>query len=510
MVGASRKAHVEMLDKQPGVSNYFIGNDPSKWRTNIPSYGRVALREVYPGIDLIFYGNQRQLEYDWVVAPGANPKQIRVKWEGSSQVTKTAGGDLALSNGLIQQKPGIVQEGKRIEGGYTVRGREVTFELAKYDSAKPLVIDPVLVYTTLSGEGGGNSIAVDGAGNAYEGGITASTNFPTIGGGGGWDVMVAKINATGSALVYSTYLGGSGDDQGLGLAVDGAGNAYVTGFTQSTNFPTANPLQGAYGGATDAFVTKIDAAGSTLVYSTYLGGSGEEQGNGIAVDGAGNAYVTGGTTSVNFPTSKPIQGASHGGYDVFVTKINATGSALMYSTYVGGHGDDDGRAIAVDGSGNAYVTGATGSSDFPTSHSWQSSNGGIYDAYVTKVSASGSALVYSTYLGGSGSDYGYAIALDSVGNAYVAGVTYSTNFPTVNPMQGGFINFFNADAFVTKINAAGSTVVYSTYLGGHGDDNGLGMAVDGAGEAYVTGTTASADFPTANPLQAALISSMAS
>jgi beta-propeller repeat-containing protein len=506
LLGENPKLRFEPLDKQPGISNYFIGNDPSKWRTNVPNYGRVALREVYPGIDLIFYGNERQLEYDWVVAPGANPKQIRVKWEGPSQVTKNASGDLVLSASLIQWKPVILQEGKRIEGGYTVRGREVAFELAKYDAAKPLVIDPVLVYSTYLGGSGdvGQGIAVDGAGNAYVMGSTRSTNFPTANpiqasNGGSFDVFVTKINADGSALVYSTYLGGRADDFGGGIAADGAGNAYVTGYTHSTDFPTANPLQGS-GGGLDAFVTKINAAGSAFVYSTYLGGSGNDVGTGIAVDGSGNAYVTGNTNSTNFPTTNPLQASNGGDYDAFVTKINAAGSAKVYSTYLGGSGGDFGLGIAVDGSGNAYVTGSTDWTDFPTANPLQGSNGGFEDAFVTKINAAGSVLVYSTYLGGRGNDQGQGIAVDGSGNAYVTGVTFSTNFPTANPLQAS--NGGDYDAFVTKINAAGSAYAYSTYLGGSGGEIGSDLAVDGSGKAYVTGSTTSTDFPTTNALQA--------
>ncbi len=265
LIGANPKMRFEPLDKQPSISNYFIGNDPSKWRTNVPNYGRVALRGVYPGIDLVFYGNERQLEYDWVVAPGSDPKQIRVRWEGGSEVAKNASGDLVLSASLVQKKPVILQGGKRIEGGYTVRGREVSFEVAKYDRKQSLVIDPVLVYSTyLGGSLGdnGNGIAVDAAGNAYVTGNTGSTNFPTANplqanNSGGDDVFVTKINATGSAVVYSTYLGGSGNDLGFAIALASAGNAYVTGYTDSTNFPIANPLQASSSGSDDAFVTKI-------------------------------------------------------------------------------------------------------------------------------------------------------------------------------------------------------------------------------------------------------------
>jgi hypothetical protein len=301
--------------------------------------------------------------------------------------------------------------------------------------------------------------------------------------------------------VYSTYLGGSGEDAGTGIAVDSSGNAYVTGYTRSTNFPTANALYATYGGGNaDAFVAKLNAAGSALVYSTYLGGSGEESSGGIAVDSSGNAYVTGSTPSTNFPTANALY-ATNGGADAFVAKLNATGSALVYCTYLGGSGLDVGPDISVDSSGNAYVTGFTNSTDFPTANAlYASYGGGNLDAFVAKLNAAGSALVYSTYLGGSGEDLGHGIAVDSSGNAYVTGYTLSTNFPTANALyatQGG-----GNDGFIAKLNAAGSALVYSTYLGGSGDDAGYGIAVDSSGNAYVTGLTNSANFPIANALYA--------
>ncbi|HTD43587.1 MAG TPA: SBBP repeat-containing protein [Bryobacteraceae bacterium] len=511
LMGANLRPRFEPLDKQSGISNYFIGNDPLKWRTNITNYGKVALRDVYPGIDLVFYGNERQLEYDWIVAPGADPKLIHVKCEGPSQVTKNASGDLVLSTSLVARKPFILQEGKRIEGGYSVRGREVTFELAKYDAGKPLVIDPVLLYSTYLGGSGvdqGRGIAVDGAGNAYVTGFTSSLDFPAgspiqvANAGGTFDAFVTKINAAGSARVYSTYLGGEVTDQGTGIAVDGAGNAYVTGYTNSFDFPTRKAIQSAFAlGAEDAFVTKIDAAGSTLLYSTYLGGGGTDLAQGIAVDSAGNAYVTGYTNSNDFPTASPMQSSNGGnGYDAFVTKINAAGSAYVYSTYLGGSGDDFGQGIAVDSAGNAYATGFTYSTNFPTTNALQPTFGGFTDVFVTKINAAGSARVYSTYLGGSGPDVGQGIAVDGAGNAYVTGYTLSTNFPTNRPLQNAHSSFAT-DAFVSKINTAGSALVYSTYVGGSGDDRGAGIAVDKAGNAYVTGSTGSTDFPTTNPVQ---------
>ncbi len=327
--------------------------------------------------------------------------------------------------------------------------------------------------------------------------------------GGTQNAFVTKINAVGSTLIYSTYLGGNEFDFGFGIAVDGSGNAYVTGQTGSTNFPTANPLQGSNGLA-NAFVAKISNTGDKLLYSTYLGGSVNDSGQGIALDALGNAYVTGYATSTNFPTKNPFQSSlgsqSPGSQNAFVAKINAAGSALVYSTYLGGSGPDQGRGIAVDGSGNAYVTGITQSTNFPTANPLQATNGGGYDAFVTKINAAGSALVYSTYLGGSGTDNGFAIAVDVSGNAYVTGNTTSTNFPSTNPMQatiGGV-----QDAFVTKINAAGLAYVYSTYLGGSGTEYGEGIAVDVSGNAYVTGNTNSTNFPVTDPLQASAVSRM--
>jgi hypothetical protein len=374
-----------------------------------------------------------------------------------------------------------------------------------------------LVYSTYlggSGDDSGNGIAVDSSGNAYVTGYTTSIDFPTVNplqpaNGGGPNnystSFVAKFNPTGSALVYSTYLGGSGGDDGYGIAVDSSGNAYVTGSTASSNFPTMNPLQPIYDGGGDAFVAKLNPTGSALVYSTYLGGSGGDGAKGIATDSSGNVYVTGFTTSTNFPTMNPLQPSNGGGgfgYDAIVAKINPTGSALVYSTYLGGSGDDIGAGIAADRSGNAYVTGYTDSSNFPTMNPLQPANGGAFDVFVTKLNPTGSALVYSTYLGGSQNDQSNGIAVDIAGNAYVTGEAASTNFPIMNPLQptygGG-----STDAFVTKLNPTGSALVYSTYLGGSGDDWGYGIAVDNSGNAYVTGNTTSIDFPTMNPLQPA-------
>ena len=520
LVGADASAPAEGADELAGKTNYFVGNDPSKWRTDVPTFGSVRYREVYPGVDLVYYGNQRQLEYDFRVAPGSDPRTVSLKFEGADKIDLDANGDLLLKLGetiVRQPKPFVYQEvagaRREIAAGFAVTadGR-VGFEVGEYDRSAPLVIDPTLVYSTyLGGSGGeqGMEIAVDSAGNAYVSGFTNSTNFPTANAiqaanGSFQDAFVSKINAAGTALVYSTYLGGNGDEQSRGVAADSAGNAYVVGQTNSTNFPTANAFDATLGSnGEDVFVTKLNPAGTALVYSTYLGGSDSaEFGEDIAVDSAGNAYVTGSTFSNDFPTVNPIQAAFGGFTDAFVTKLNAAGSALVYSTYLGGSESEIGEGINVDSAGNVYVTGDTKSTNFPTANAVQATNGGDQDAFVTKINAAGSAFVYSTYLGGSAQDDGEAIAPDSSGNTYVTGNTFSTNFPTANALQpvdgGGVIQ----DAFVTKLNAAGSALVYSTYLGGTGGEIGFGIAADSAGNVYVAGGTGSfTNFPTANALQ---------
>ncbi|HKP05284.1 MAG TPA: SBBP repeat-containing protein [Chthoniobacterales bacterium] len=527
LVGANGAAKAAGQNELEGRVNYFIGNDPSKWRTEVPTFERVRYAEVYPGIDVVYYGNQRRLEYDFVVGPGQDSRAIALEFAGTDKVeVEGATGDLLIAVGgenLRQHKPIAYQEisgaRREIESRYVVRnGARVGFEVGQYDASAALIIDPVLEYSTFLGGSGSvplseqaTSIVVDSSGRAYVAGLTNSTDFPianaiqsTV---RGIDVFIAKFNAAGSALVYSTYLGGSGFDFGYGIAVDSGGSVYVTGTTTSTNFPIANALQSMNGSSgnfpEDAFVTKLSATGSALIYSTYLGGSDDDQGAGIAVDSGGNAYVTGTTHSTNFPTANAIQSTSGGGHDAFVAKFNATGSALIYSTYLGGNSEDVVYGIAVDGAGSAYVTGYTSSANFPTVNAFQNKIAGgsnsYSDVFVTKFNAAGSALVYSTYLGGDGEDVGASIAVDSTGSAYLTGYTIATNFPTANAFKSALSGF--DDAFVTKFNSAGSALIYSTYLGGDASENGAGIAVDLAGNAYVTGFTDSTDFPTVNPLQ---------
>jgi len=516
---ANAAVKITGTDELAGTSNYFIGNDPTKWRTNVPTYAKVKYEGIYSGIDLVYYGNQRQLEYDFIVAPGADPRRIAFDVSGAKRIRRDAHGDLVLKLGegeIRWHKPVVYQEkeGERrlIGARYAIThtGR-VGFELAKYDASRPLYIDPMIYSTYLGGSSSdeGFAIAVDGAGNAYITGYASSKDFPitpgafqTVCESGCVSAFMAKINPGGSALVYSTYLGGSANDWGDAIAVDSAGNAYVTGITYSTDFPiTPGAFQkicngGSYCSPTgDAFVSKLNPSGSTLVYSTYLGGSAYDWGYGIAVDNAGNAYVTGQTSSADFPTKNPLQQHWAGDYDAFVTKFNPDGSALVYSTYLGGGGYDGGYGIALDNAGNAYVTGATGSTNFPTTPgAIQTSSHGYLDVFVSKINAAGSALDYSTYLGGSKYDSGHGIAVDSAGNAYVTGNTNSPNFPVMNPFQPNWGGGDN-DAFVFKLNPSGSALVYSTYLGGGFTDFGYGIAVDSAGNAYVTGYTSSANFP---------------
>ncbi|HZF19422.1 MAG TPA: SBBP repeat-containing protein [Burkholderiales bacterium] len=551
LVGAASKSLVSGRDALLGKANYFIGRDPSKWRSNVPTYAKVHYQNVYPGIDLVYYGNQHQLEYDFVVAPGADPSKIVLGFKGANKLEIDAEGDLVLhatGGDLRQHKPVVYQEidgvRREIAGGYVRKGAgRVGFEVAAYDTTRPLVIDPVVLsYSTyLGGSGFGNaddatSIAVDKDGNAYVTGSTRSNDFPTTAGAfgttlaGSSDAFVTKLNPTGTELVYSSYFGGNGSDGGMGIAVDAGGNAYVTGFTNSVDFPTtpgafSTSLNG--GGSvtlsngtgvtpdlgtppppspTDAFVTKLDATGSVLAYSTYLGGSGNEGITKIAIDKDGSAYVAGTTASSNFPTTPGAFQTTFagGGEDVFVTKLDPTGSFLAYSTYLGGSGNDNGAGrggIAVDADGNAYLTGTTESTDFPTTPgAFQLAHGPArFAAYVAKVDPSGSALIYSTYLGGSGGDRAFAIAIDDERNAYVTGDTASADFPTT---AGAFQTTFKGpagilDAFVTKLNPTGSVLIYSTYLGGSTFDSGGAIAVDSARNAYVTGFTDSTDFPTA-------------
>ncbi len=575
LVGANPKAKVTGFDELPGKSNYFIGNDPKKWRTNVSNYAKVKYEGVYPGIDLVFYGQESgvrsqesggrgagygQLEYDWVVAPGADPRVIALEVEtgnskletGNSKlenrkpkidsdgdlVIETDAGEMRLKKPTAYQPAadGGLRAAKRVNSQFTIQNSQfaspqylVAFALGPYDKSRPLIIDPTISYLAYLGgsnyANGASAIAVDSSGNAYLIGTTSGTDFPVVNplqlGTGTLDAFVTKVNSSGTALVYSTYLGGEQIDLGLGIAVDGAGSAYVTGSTQSLNFPTTpGAFQISVTGGNDVFVSKLNFAGSALEYSTYLGGSvgvstqADDGGLAIAVDGLGSAYVTGYTNSIDFPTTAGAFRETHSSNDyhleAFVTKFNAAGSALDYSTYLGGSDHDLAFGVAVDVGGSAYVTGSARSADFPTTaDAFQTVFGGGSsrdgdDAFVTKLDPSGARLIFSTYLGGSSDDRGRGIALDAFGNVYVAGRTDSADFPTKNAFQstfGGGGGAFGGDAFVTKLNPAGSALVYSTYLGGSSNESGYGIAVGLDGGVFLAGATGSYDFPTADAFQ---------
>jgi hypothetical protein len=545
LVGATRSPRVAGLEKLNGKGNYFLGKDPKKWRANVSLYAKVKYDSVYPGVDLVYYGNQGQLEYDFIVAPGANPRAIALSLQGAERVNVDAQGDLVvdMSREVVRfHKPIVYQpedssseikNGKlKIDGYYVLQGEnQVGFQVPEYDTSKPLVIDPVLKYSTYLGGSGDDfvfsfldGIAVDPTGNAYVIGWTNSTDFPTVnpmqaGNAGGNDAFVAKLNAAGTALVYSTYLGGTGDDFGESIAVDPAGNAYVSGETFSTDFPTMNPIQAANAGGGDSFLAKLNPAGDALVYSTYLGGSDWDPFPMIEIDPRGNLYAEGATFSANFPTTAGAFQTIFGGGtcgtppdtfpcpDIYVTKLNRHGSRLVYSTYLGGsRGEICGSQIAVDPPGNVYVNGVTNSTDLPTTAgAFQTTlvpgtcgeppdTFPCDDSFLTKLNADGTALVYSTYLGGSDFETILGTAVDPVGNAYITGLTFSSDFPTLNAIQPAYAG--GGDAFMAKLNRDGTALVYSTYLGGSDFDQGGGTAVDPHGNAYAVGTTFSTDFPT--------------
>jgi hypothetical protein len=668
IIGSNPAASVRR-EQAEGRVNYFMGDNPARWRTNVPTYRQVTYGDVYPGIDLVYYSSQHSvassqhenpnrpfsppgredrvegttthdspltthpLEYDFIVAPGADPRQIRLYFAGADSVAIEADGDLVIRAGeteLRQQKPYLYQEvngarqqvagefrieensetrirnsescdmpearassicnelratplpprfefltaeyaelnGERTKemindvcpsqsagGTHALRGYDMTaktrascplettgetpalrrhdttstdycllttdysstdysptvsFQIGHYDTTRPLVIDPILTYSSFlggSGDESGRDIVTDATGHIYVNGHTSSVDFPVGPGfqplhGGGFDSFVTKLTPDGKSLVYSTYLGGGGDDLAGRLALDRDGNIYLTGDTTSTDFPTANALQASSAGGTDAFVTKLSADGSSLMYSTYLGGSGDDDGRGIAVDRTGHAYVTGRTGSIDFPTHNAVQDSLRGGKDAFAAKVSPDGTAFIFSTYLGGAGSvETGYDVAVDAGANAYFIGRTDSSDFPTVNALQGNKGGGTDVFVVKLSGNGSTIAYSTYLGGTLDDHGRRIETDASGNAYITGATFSSDFPINNPVQP--LNGGGDDAFVAKLNTDGSALVFSTFLGGGQNDQGFGITVNPRGTVFLTGSTASLDFPLVNALQTA-------
>ena len=528
MAGGNRNPHIVGESPVSTKTNYFRGNDARKWRTDIANFATVRYQGVYPGIDVVYRGNERQLEYDFVIAPKANPERIRVAFQGAEAMSLGNHGELILRTALgdlVQPRPYIYQEvnGRRqqVDGRYALRGKnEVGFVLGRYDRNLPLVIDPVLVWSTYLGgsiEDYAYHVAVDSSGNTYLTGTTGSTNFPTVNPIQGtkaydWDTFVTKINAAGTAIVYSTFLGGNGwNEYGLGIFVDSSGNAYVTGGTNATDFPgvTAGSIQPSFGGTgsnRDAFATKINAAGNAILWSTYLGGSNDDIAYGITADSSGNAYVGGVTKSTSIPwiTAGAIQSTYGGGnYDGFVIKIDTSG-AKVYSTFLGGNGWDSISRIRVDGSGNLWLVGATPSTNWPgvTGSSLQPTYGGNGDGFITQINAAGTAISYSTYFGGSGDDSIDGMAVDGSGNIYLSGDTTSTTFPGVSGSSAQSSNGGSTDAFVSKLNSTATSITWSTFLGGSDVDVSVGMGIDSSGNVYVGGSTLSTNFPVVNAIQA--------
>ncbi len=515
--GAASSPAISGEELLTGRSNYFVGNNPAQWQTNIPNYARIRYRQVYPGVDLIYYGRQGRLENDFELNAGIDPKIISWELEGPEQIRVDTDGDLVLAvagNEVRLQQPRAYQvegQGQReIPIRYQIHGHNVSFALGKYNRQERLIIDPTLTYSTYLGGTGGDSaygVVVDAAGDAYVTGVTASTNFPSTSSvyqptyqGGGATTFVTEFDPSGSALIFSTFLGGSGIDTPSQILLDAAGDMFVVGSTTSNNFPTTSGVfQPIYAGDQDAFLTELKPGGSALAYSTYLGGTGMDFGTAVTLDSSGNAYVTGSTQSTDFPTLNPLQLGNAGLYDAFVTEVSPVG-AMLYSTYLGGSLSDYGTGIAVDSSRNVYVSGYTYSTNFPTQNAYQSTLSGGSDLFITKFTPGSSALLYSTYLGGSSLDKSTAMVVDSGGNIYLTGSTQSANFPvTATAYQSALQGTQNA--FITKIASDASVLVFSTLFGGSGTDQANGMTLDAAGNVYITGFTQSVDFPLLDPFQ---------
>jgi hypothetical protein len=521
LLGSDPAAPATGGDRRPGTTNYLVG-DRSRWHTGVPTYGRVTLRGVYRGIDLVYHGTSGRLEYDFDVAPGADPDRIALELSGARRLRIDARGRLHVQlrhRALVQDAPRVYQDRggirRAVRARYVLRGARVGFALGVYDRSSALVIDPAISYSTyLGGKGNdvGTSLAVDRSGNAYVAGSTTSANLPlrqplrAVNRGRPIDAFVAKIDPAGR-LVYATYLGGSAYTDGRGIAVDRGGHAFVTGATGSRDFPTRHALQPDYGGGPyDAYVAKLAPSGRRLLWSTFNGGPRNDRGYAIAVDAAGAPVAVGRTAHDGFPARGRLGHGPEGG--AFVTKFAPSGQRIVYSTVLGGHSPRNSSntpfGVAVDRRSNAYVTGITAARDFPTARAQQRRyGGGLSNAFVTKIDARGTRLVYSTYFGGSGADEGVGIAVDRGGSAYVTGNATSADFPAAGPRRADAPGAGNPNAFVAKLGASGA-LVYSQLLGGTGTDAGNAIAVDSEGRAYVTGSTASPDMHTKRAVQPGL------
>jgi hypothetical protein len=515
----------------PVRSSYLIGADPSRWRTRVPAYGRVRYASTWPGVSVLFHGTAAGVEYDLELAPGADPEAIRVRLEGAQRLELSAQGELLAHVGpnvLSQPAPrtlAVTSEGvAQVAGRYVVLGPdEVGFRVDPPEPRSALIFDPVLLFSDYLGGASTDralAVTVDSAGAIYVAGFSQSANFPTEHSlepyAGGEDAFIAEYLPDGGALVSATYLGGSAEDEAWGIAVDDSGHAYVAGLTSSPDFPTtAGAFQRSLGaggaldpcladggsvGALNAFVAKVSlGATPSLDYATLLGGSYDDEAYALAIDGKGAAYVVGYAGSTDFPTTDGgFQTAYAGCGDAFLTKVSPDGSALEFSTFLGGKYTDWLNGIALDTAGNAVVVGQSSSFDYPLQNPYQSTNKSttspFYNVVLSKLNAAGSALSFSTFFGGSGSDEGYGIALDAAGNVLIAGETSSSDFPHSSGSQKGQ----QSDAFAAKLDSTGHTLGFSEFIGGSGVDRANGLSLGTDGDVYLVGSTASGDFPVSN------------
>lgn len=538
MNGAEERARVSGIQELPAKANYLKGGDPKKWRTGVSTFQKVKYEDLYPGIDVVYYGNQGRLEYDFIVEPGADYKTISMTFQGSKDVRIDKEGSLVIRTEkaeVIQKAPFVYQEingqRKEIASNYVIKENRVGFEVAAYDTQRPLVIDPILLYGSYVGGSsyeGVNNLAVASNGRLVLAGDTASLDFPTnsplyAANQGNTDVFVMEFKANGRSLEYSTYIGGISRDRAFAVATADDGSTYVTGESLSSDFPvTAGAYQATRSSGADVFLLKLKPKGKAIEYSTFLGGTGNDIGLGLVVAGPESVLLSGRTSSTNFPVKNAVQAAFGGYHDAFLAKVDTSqsgASSLVYSTYIGGSDWDEGLRVDVDAAGNAYVVGDTASTDFPTTAGAFQEAFQTYpsDVFVTKIAADGSAVSYSTLVGSPllpGDDpldvwkeeEGWAIAVDDAGHAYITGFTDSGDFP----VTAGAYNSpsvatpGNDDVFITKLSLDGSSLVYSAMIGGSNLEKGAGIALDEAGSPYITGWTTSSDLPVKNQYQSVL------
>ena len=526
-VGGNRHNHLEGVTLQTNRSNYFLGERADGQLRDVPNFERVRYPSIYPGTDLIFHGDPSRLEFDLNLAPGADPEYIRFRLNGADQLSIDSSGDLIAriaSTEFRLHRPVAFQPGagsdRPVRAEFVLAAnQEVGFRIDGFDPTRSLTIDPVLSYASFLGGGSADTayaIALDSQHNFYVSGETASTDFPISGGvqasnGGTNDAFVLKIKSDGSGLVYSTFLGGSLVDASQALAVDSTGSAYVAGFTSSSNFPTVNALQTALAGGQDIFVTKLSPDGASLVFSTYLGGTGLDTIAAIALDASNNVVLAGTTKSQDFPVVNALQPTltgTSGNSDAFVAKLKADGSALIFSTYFGGTGVDGATGVAVSSTGNVWVSGGTGSADLPVVNALQPTFGGggvtnisPGDAFLAEFKGDGSALLFSTFWGGSGQEQATSLSLDSSDNVFLIGITSSPDFPTHAALQPQLASSGGFNTFITKFAADGSRAPFSTYFGGSGNDLAFGSATDTAGNIFISGSTSSTNLPVVNAIQ---------